>query len=65
MVLRVDVRCAVNHSGTTDFSGHLDVGGLPDGIYTVISSLAGCNPGVATASVTAGVATPVDAHVTC
>lgn len=55
----------VNHSGTADVTGHLSVGGLPDGTYTVISSYSGCNPGVATATVTAGIATPVDAHVTC
>lgn len=55
----------VNHSGTADVTGYLSVGGLPDGTYTVISSYGGCTPGVATATVTAGVATPVNAPVTC
>jgi hypothetical protein len=55
----------VSHSGTTDVSGHFSVGGLPDGTYTVISSYSGCNPGVATATVSAGVATPVNAPVMC
>jgi hypothetical protein len=55
----------VNHSGTTDVHGNLSVGGLPDGTYTVIASLGGCTPGVATATVTAGIATPVDAHIMC
>jgi hypothetical protein len=55
----------VNHSGTTDVYGDLSVGGLPDGSYTVIASLGGCTPGVATATVTAGVATPVTARITC
>jgi hypothetical protein len=55
----------VNHSGTTDVFGNLSVGGLPDGAYTVIASLGGCTPGVATATVTTGVATPVNAHITC
>jgi hypothetical protein len=54
-----------NHSGTTDVYGDLSVGGLPDGTYTVIASLGGCTPGVATAIVAAGIATPVDAHITC
>ncbi len=48
----------VNHSGTADVSGHFSVGGLPDGTYTVTSSYSGSNPGVATATVTAGIATP-------
>ncbi|MBW8792396.1 MAG: carboxypeptidase regulatory-like domain-containing protein [Streptomyces sp.] len=55
----------VNHSETADVSGRLAVGGLPDGNYTVISSYSGCNPGVATATVTAGIATSIDAHVIC
>ena len=54
-----------NHSETADVSGRLAVAGLPVGTYTVISSYSGCNPGVATVTVTAGIATPVDAHVTC
>ncbi|HEV2373626.1 MAG TPA: carboxypeptidase-like regulatory domain-containing protein [Streptosporangiaceae bacterium] len=52
-------------AGTTDSSGHFAVGGLPDGSYTVIASLPGCQPGTATAQVTAGFATPVNAHITC
>jgi hypothetical protein len=55
----------VDHSGTSDVSGSFAVGGLPDGTYTVESSYSGCTPGVATATVTAGVATPVNATVTC
>lgn len=52
-------------TGGTDETGRFAVGGLPDGSYTVIASLAGCHPGIATAQVTAGVATPVSAHITC
>ena len=52
-------------TGGTDVSGRFAVGGLPDGSYTVIASLAGCQPGVATAVVTAGIATPVNAQITC
>jgi hypothetical protein len=55
----------VNGSGGTDVSGRFAVGGLPDGSYTVIASLAGCQPGVATATVTAGLATAVSAQITC
>jgi hypothetical protein len=55
----------VNGTGGTDVSGRFAVGGLPDGSYTVIASLAGCQPGVATAQVTAGIATAVTAHITC
>jgi hypothetical protein len=55
----------VSHSGTTDTSGNFSVGGLPDGTYTVIASYGGCNPGVATATVTTGIATPINAHITC
>ena len=52
-------------TGGTDVSGRFAVGGLPDGSYTVIASLAGCQPGIATAVVTAGIATPVTAQITC
>ncbi len=52
-------------TGGTDVSGRFAVGGLPDGSYTVIASLAGCQPGIATAVVTAGIATPVNAQITC
>ena len=52
-------------SGGTDVSGQFAVGGLPDGSYTVTASLPGCQPGIATAQVTAGVATSVNAHITC
>jgi len=31
----------------------------------VIASIGGCNPGVGTATVTSGIATPVDAHISC
>jgi len=55
----------VTGSGGTDVSGRFAVGGLPDGSYTVIASLAGCQPGIATAEVTSGVATSVNAHITC
>jgi Carboxypeptidase regulatory-like domain len=55
----------VSGSGGTDESGRFAVGGLPDGSYTVIASLAGCQPGIATAQVTAGVATSVNAQITC
>lgn len=55
----------VTGAGGTDQSGRFAVGGLPDGSYTVIASLPGCQPGVATATVTAGKATAVNAHITC
>jgi hypothetical protein len=52
-------------TGSTDPSGQFGTGGLPDGSYTVIASLAGCQPGIASAVVTAGNATAVNAHITC
>jgi hypothetical protein len=55
----------VTGSGGTDPGGRLAVGGLPDGSYTVTAGLPGCQPGIATAMVTAGIATPVNAHITC
>src|SRR5262249_11096669 len=55
----------VTGSGGTDESGRFAVGGLPDGRYTATPSLAGCQPGTATARVTAGVATAVSAQITC
>jgi hypothetical protein len=55
----------VTGSGGTDPSGRFAVGGLPDGSYTVTASLPGCQPGVATATVTAGTATAVNAPITC
>ena len=55
----------VTGTGGTDQSGRFAVGGLPDGRYTVTTSLAGCQPGIATAKVTAGVATTVNAAITC
>jgi hypothetical protein len=55
----------VTGAGGTDQSGRFAVGGLPDGSYTVTASLPGCQPGVATATVTAGQATAVNAHITC
>jgi len=55
----------VNGAGSTDQSGRFAVGGLPDGSYNVTASLPGCQPGVATAQVTAGTATAVKAHISC
>jgi hypothetical protein len=55
----------VNGSGGTDPGGRFAVGGLPDGRYTVTASLPGCQPGIATAKVTAGQATAVNAPITC
>ena len=55
----------VTGSGGTDPGGRFAVGGLPDGSYTVTASLPGCQPGVATAQVSAGQATAVNAHITC
>ena len=55
----------VSGSGGTDVSGRFAVGGLPDGSYTVIASLTGCQPGIATAQVSAGFATAVNAHISC
>jgi len=39
--------------------------GLPDGSYTIIASLAGGPPGIATGQVTTGNATAINAHITC
>jgi len=55
----------VTGAGGTDEGGLFAVGGLPAGSYTVTASLPGCQPGVATATVTAGKATAVNAHITC
>lgn len=55
----------VTGAGGTDLSGRFAVGGLPDGSYTVTASLPGCQPGISTATVTAGKATAVSAHITC
>ncbi len=55
----------VTGAGSTDLSGQFAVGGLPDGTYTVIASLPGCQPGVATAQVNAGYATGVTALISC
>ena len=55
----------VNGTGGTDVSGRFAVGGLPDGSYTVTASLAGCQPGIATATVTAGHVTAVSAPISC
>ena len=55
----------VTGSGGTDEGGKFAVGGLPDGKYAIIASLAGCQPGTATAKVTAGVAITVNAPITC
>ena len=55
----------VNGSGGTDPSGRFAVGGLPAGSYTVTASLPGCQPGIATAKVTAGFATAVNDPITC
>jgi hypothetical protein len=55
----------VNGSGSADLTGHFTVGGLPDGSYTITASVSGCQPGIATAQVTAGHATTVKAHITC
>jgi hypothetical protein len=55
----------VNGAGSTDQGGRFAVGGLPDGSYSVIASLAGCQPGVATAEVTAGLATAVNVPISC
>jgi hypothetical protein len=52
-------------SGGTDESGRFAVGGLPDGSYTVTASLPGCQPGVATTTVTAGQVTAVNAPISC
>jgi hypothetical protein len=55
----------VTGAGGTGPAGGFAVGGLPDGSYTVTASLPGCQPGVATAQVSAGVATAVKARITC
>ena len=55
----------VTGAGGTDQTGRFATGGLPDGTYTVTASLPGCQPGVATAMVTAGNSTTLNAHPTC
>ena len=55
----------VKGAGSADLSGHFAVGGLPAGGYSVVASLPGCQPGTATAKVTAGVATAVTADISC
>ena len=55
----------VTGAGGTDEGGRFAVGGLPAGSYSVTANLPGCQPGVATATVTAGKATAVNAHITC
>jgi hypothetical protein len=55
----------VTGAGGTDPGGRFAVGGLPDGSYTVTASLPGCRPGIAAATVTAGNAAPVNAHISC
>jgi len=52
-------------TGGTAVDGEFATGGLPDGTYSVITGLSGCQPGVATATVTAGQVTPVTAKVVC
>ncbi len=55
----------VNGSGSADPSGRFATGGLPEGSYAVTASLPSCQPGVATAAVTAGIATTVRAPISC
>lgn len=55
----------VTGTGGTSVDGTFATGGLPNGTYTVITSFSGCQPGVATATVTAGQVTPVTAKVVC
>ena len=52
-------------TGSTAVNGTFATGGLADGRYTVTTGLSGCQPGVATAKVTAGQVTPVTAKVVC
>ncbi len=54
-----------NVSFTADETGTAQRGGLHAGTYTVITSLGGCTPGIATVTVTAGIATTVTAPVHC
>ena len=54
-----------NGTGTTAVDGKFATGGLPDGTYTVIAGLSGCQPGVVTTTVTAGQVTPVTAKIVC
>jgi hypothetical protein len=55
----------VTGAGSTGVDGEFATGGLPDGTYTVIAGLSGCQPGVSTATVTAGQVTPVTAKIAC
>jgi hypothetical protein len=55
----------VTGTGGTTVDGTFATGGLPNGTYTVITSFSGCQPGVATATVTAGQVTPITAKVVC
>jgi hypothetical protein len=52
-------------TGSTGVDGKFATGGLPDGTYTVIAGLSGCQPGVTTATVTAGQVTLVTATIVC
>lgn len=52
-------------TGGTGADGKFATGGLPDGTYTVIASLSGCQPGVTTATVRAGQVTAVTAGIVC
>jgi hypothetical protein len=54
-----------NGSGVATQFGTFQVGGIPEGSYTLVVSGQGCPPRVVTATVTAGLASAVDARVTC
>ncbi len=55
----------VSGGGSSGPFGTFTTGGLPVGTYTVVSTLPGCSPGIATASVTGGITTAVTARVIC
>jgi len=55
----------VTGTGSTGVDGKFAAGGLPDGTYTIIAGLSGCQPGVSTATVTDGQVTPVTAKIAC
>jgi hypothetical protein len=55
----------VKGTGSSTSNGKFATGGLPDGTYTITAALSGCQPGVTTATVSAGLVTSAVAKVVC